>query len=140
MTATLRVSLSPPRAWLRIEGDLDVPSRGPLAWRLCELEDLGCTTLYLDLGQVTSVDASSLRLIDDALARMTAGGATCQVTSASRCVARMTTTGGYAELAAQVDRLRAVPVSPPRLQVLPGGQRSPVVSITRTARSRTAPE
>jgi ABC-type transporter Mla MlaB component len=109
MTATFHLSSTPHDARLRVDGELDVQSRGPLAWRLLDLEQLECTTYELDLGNVTHVDSGCLRLIDDARERIVARGAEFHVFSASFCFRLLTRVGGYAALAEEAERPRVPP-------------------------------
>jgi anti-anti-sigma regulatory factor len=106
MTATFHLSSTPLDARLQVVGDLDVQSRGPLAWRLLDLEQLECPRFQLDLGSVTHIDSSCLRLIDDARERIVARGADFHVVSASLCFRLLTRVGGYAALAEETDRPR----------------------------------
>jgi len=100
VTATFRVSHVPPNAILQIEGELDVTSRAPLAWRLIDLDQSSCTTVHLDVGEVTHVDSTGMRLIDDARKRLVARGATFQVTSASLVFTMVARMRGYRALVA----------------------------------------
>jgi anti-anti-sigma factor len=121
MTAIFRISSAPPAAWLRIEGELDVVSHAPLAWRLLDLEQLECTHVILDVGDVTHVDRSSLRLIDDARRRLLARGASFEISSASLGFALMARLGGYGPLAEHA----ASPFPAARLRLLPGARSGP---------------
>ncbi|WP_028642383.1 STAS domain-containing protein [Nocardioides sp. URHA0020] len=121
MTATFHLCSAPSHASLRIDGELDVQSRGPLAWRLLDLEQLRCTRYLLDLGNVTHVDSSCLRLIDDARERIVARGAELQVESASLCFRLLTRVGGYTALAEEAERqLVAASAGDRMLRTLPG--------------------
>lgn len=115
MTATFTLSSAPTDASLRIDGELDALSRGQLAWRLLDLEQLGCPSVHLHLGGVTHVDSSSMRLIDSTRERLIARGAEFYISSASLCFALMTRVGGYAELAELAERLRPISVDVPSL-------------------------
>jgi ABC-type transporter Mla MlaB component len=111
MAATFSISASSTEARLRIEGELDVVGRGPLAWRLLDLEQLECPNRYLDVGGVTHVDSASMRLIDEARLRILAGGAHFEIASASLSFALLAEVGGYAALAAGVRPRAASPGS-----------------------------
>jgi ABC-type transporter Mla MlaB component len=128
MTATFHLSSTPSSARLRVDGELDVESRGPLAWRLLDLEQLECTRYQLDLGNVTHVDSSCLRLIDDARGRILTRGAEFDVVSASLCFRLLTRVGGYAALASETERPRVPAAARGRLGWCPTttvGRRSP---------------
>jgi ABC-type transporter Mla MlaB component len=120
MTATFRISDVPPDAWLRIEGELDVVSRAPLAWRLIDLDQSSCTRLYLDVGDVTHVDSTSMRLIDDARKRFVARGGTFEVTAASLIFTMVAGMRGYRALAAPTGRDPRRPGAAPRLTPVSG--------------------
>lgn len=120
MSATFRIGSSPPDAWLRVEGELDVPSRGPLLWRLLDLEQSGCTTLHLDVGQVTHVDAGSMSLIEEARSRLRASAGHFRITAASSCFALVARAAGFTTIAEQAERAHLDPERPPRLTLLPG--------------------
>jgi anti-anti-sigma factor len=105
MHANFSVSYDPPVGIMKISGELDLMSRGRLAWRLVDLEALDCRTLRLDVGQVTFIDAACLRLIDEARHRVTSRGGRLELTSASLCFALVSRLAGYRDLAAQADLL-----------------------------------
>jgi len=121
MSATFRICSAPPEAWLRIEGELDVPSRGPLLWRLLDLEESGCTTLHLDVGQVTHVDARSMSLIEEARSRVRARSGHFHITAASSCFGLVARAAGFTTIAEQAERADLDPGRPPLLTPLPGG-------------------
>ena len=100
MHATFTADCTPPVATLTIVGELDIASRGRLAWRLIDLGALDCTTVRLDVGQVTHIDARSLRLIDQMRERLEANGGSLEIRSASLCFALFSTGGGFTVLAA----------------------------------------
>jgi anti-anti-sigma factor len=100
MPATFITTYEPPVATLTIVGELDVASRGSLARRLVDLGALRCSTVRLDVGQVTYVDACSMRLIDRAREQLEASGATMELTAASLCFGLISTAGGFTALAA----------------------------------------
>ncbi|WP_205471082.1 STAS domain-containing protein [Nocardioides sp. SYSU D00038] len=100
MQATFTTTYEPPVATLAIVGELDIVSRGRLAWRLAELTTLGCRTVRLDVGRVTYVDGRSVRLIDQTRERLEARGATLDIIAASACFARVVTVGRFRRLAA----------------------------------------
>jgi anti-anti-sigma factor len=124
MHSIFSVSYDPPLGVMKISGELDLMSRGQLAWRLVHLDAVDCRTFRLDLGQVTFIDAACLRLIDEARRRVIGRGGTFELTSASRCFALVSGLAGYRDLAAQAERLTA-DVGPPtdlvRLTDRPGG-------------------
>jgi anti-anti-sigma regulatory factor len=100
MHATFTTTYEPPVVTLSIVGELDIASRGRLAWRLIELDDLECTTVRLDVGQLAYIDAQSMRLIDQARERLEADGATLEIIAASLSFGLVSTVGGFTALAA----------------------------------------
>jgi ABC-type transporter Mla MlaB component len=107
MHARFSCSYEPPVATLSIDGELDVVSRGRLAWRLLDLEAMDCGSLRLDLRYVTYIDVGCLRLIEDARRRAAARGAVLEVAAASLCVPLVARLAGFAALAAETERLTA---------------------------------
>jgi ABC-type transporter Mla MlaB component len=120
MAATFSISASSTQARLRIEGELDVLSRGPLAWRLLDLEQLECAHRCLDLEHVTHVDSASMRLIDEARLRILARGARFEIAAASLPFALLAEVGGYAALAAGLRPRDGSAAQSPQLKLVRG--------------------
>jgi hypothetical protein len=99
MDATFRLTYLPPDARLDIEGELGVCSRGPLAWRLLELEHLDCGTVHVDLGRATEADRWCLRLLDETRARLVSRGRVLVIDAASPTVLLAATSTGLTDLA-----------------------------------------
>ena len=99
MTATFAITHDPPVAIIVISGELDITCRGPLAWRLVELASLECSTVRVDLRDVTHIDACCLRLLDDARRSVTAHQRRFVVTHASTYVALVAVLAGFHGLA-----------------------------------------
>jgi anti-anti-sigma factor len=99
MAATFAITHDPPLALIVITGELDIGSRGTLAWRLVELASLDCSTVRVDLSDVTYVDTCCLRLLDDARRSVTARRAHFVVTHASTYVALAAELAGFHGLA-----------------------------------------
>ena len=99
MTATFAITHDPPLALLVITGELDIHCRGTLAWRLVELASLECSTVRVDLRDVTHSDACCLRLLDDTRRSVTARQSRFVVTHASTYVALVAELAGFHGLA-----------------------------------------
>ena len=99
MTATFAITHDRHVARIVIAGELDIGSRGTLAWRLVELASLDCPTVRVDLSGVTYVDACCLRLLDDARRSITARHVRFVVTHASTYVAAAADLAGFHGLA-----------------------------------------
>ena len=97
MHTTISVAYAPPIATVTIAGELDPVSRGRLA---IDLNSLDCTTVRLDLGAVTHIDAACLRLIDDARRRVPGRGAMFELTAVSSYVGLVATLAGFHALSA----------------------------------------
>lgn len=104
MEASVHLHIQPPVAVLRIEGSLDVASRGPLAWRLVDLLDTDCHLVRFDTGGVDHVDLACLRMLDDAWRRLTARGTDCQFRAASPAFVLTSARAGYRVLAQHAGR------------------------------------
>jgi anti-anti-sigma factor len=139
MSATFRVSDGPPDAWLRIEGELDVLSRATLAWRLIDLVQSPCMRLYLDVGDVTHVDSTSMRLIDDARKQFVARGGTFRITSASLIFTMAARIRGYGALAASAEGNQRSSGDAPRLTLVSGPTVVPHDRPSETRRATGAP-
>jgi anti-anti-sigma factor len=99
MTATFAITHDPPVALIVIRGELDISCRGPFARRLVELVSLDCSTVRVDLRDVTHIDACCLRLLDDARRSITAHRGRFVVTHASMYVALAAELAGFHGLA-----------------------------------------
>ncbi len=99
MTATFALTHDPPVALIVIRGELDIGCRGTLAWRLVELASLDCSTVRVDLRDVTHVDACCLRLLDDARRSVVRHQGHFVVTHASTYVALVAELAGFHGLA-----------------------------------------
>ncbi len=95
MTATFAITHDPPVALIVIRGELDVGCRGPLARRLVELASLDCSTVRVDLRDVTHIDACCVRLLDDARRSITRRQGRFVVTHASTYVALVAELAGF---------------------------------------------
>ena len=83
MQTTFRTHLSPDSALLVVTGELDLESSHRLRRQLVEAEDMCGSSLDLDASDVSFVDCTSLRLIDDARRRLATQGSSLRVTAAS---------------------------------------------------------
>ncbi len=99
MTATFAITHDPPVALIVIRGELDISCRGPLAWRLVELASLDCSTVRVDLRDVTHIDACCVRLLDDARRSITGRQGRFVVTHASTYLALVAELAGFHGLA-----------------------------------------
>lgn len=100
MHATFAITHDPPVGTLVAAGELDIVSRGRLAWRLIDLGALDSAIVRLDLADVTYVDAGSLRLIDQARERLEARGTTFEISAASPCFRLVCPLADFTALAA----------------------------------------
>ena len=64
MDFSISVDASPPNAFVIARGELDLFTSHQLSRRLHEAVDAGCRRVYLDLTEVSFVDASALRVLD----------------------------------------------------------------------------
>ena len=128
MTATFAITHAPPVALIVITGELDIACRGTLAWRLVELASLGCSTVRVDLRDVTHIDACCLRLLDDTRRSVTARQSHFVVTHASTYVALVAELAGFHGLA-------PCAVTAKKLETLP----TEVVGLTAPAPPAYAP-
>ncbi len=116
MTATFVMTHDPPVALIVIRGELDIGCRGPLAWRLVELASLDCSTVRVNLHDVTHIDACCLRLLDDARRSITQRRGRFVVTHASTYVALVAELAGFHGLAPCAATARKLqPASGPRI-------------------------
>lgn len=99
MTATFVMTHDPPDALIVIRGELDISCRGPFARRLVELASLDCSTIRVDLRDVTHIDGCCLRLLDDARRSVTGRQGRFVVTHASTYVAVAAELAGFHGLA-----------------------------------------
>lgn len=120
MGTAFRFSCAPPDSWLRIEGELDVSSRGPLAWRLFDVEQLDCSVLQVDVSAVTHIDTCCMRLINDSRERMVARGGRFELVAASPSFALMARLAGFTTLAKQAELSQVTSAQAPRLRAVPG--------------------
>lgn len=115
--------LAPTTSRLAVSGELDLASREQLRWRLAQAEQFAGSSVELDLGGVTYVDASCLRVVDDARRRLEASGRSLDITVASRQFAMISSLAGYFELTT----MRGHAVAPTRTPTAAGssaGRRS----------------
>lgn len=106
MDATFELSVDDAAASLTVRGVLDAEARAPLERRLADLDATGAGVLRLDLGGVVHVDSSCLRLVDEAMGRAAARGATVRLVASSTAFALMSRVGGHADLAALAEAAR----------------------------------
>jgi anti-anti-sigma factor len=81
--ARVQVDCEPPRARLRIDGELDLAANVQLRHALARVAFFGCHQVDVDLDAVTFVEASSLRLLDQERARLARIGGRLEVVAAS---------------------------------------------------------
>ena len=98
MPAFFKLHLSPSPVVLAVAGELDLLGRDQLRWRLAEVEDAAGDEVHLDVSLVTFVDASCLRVLDDARQRFAARSVRLRVVAASTSFRLVTTLADYREL------------------------------------------
>jgi anti-anti-sigma factor len=85
MRTDFQYTCAPPRARLRVVGELDASTND----RLCDVLDClhfrRCNQVEVDLAAVTFIDASSLRVLHTEQRRLLVDGGSLEVVAASKC-------------------------------------------------------
>jgi anti-sigma B factor antagonist len=83
MDFTFTLTSSPPDAFVRAYGELDVFTSQRLTTGLNEAVDVGCRRVLLDLVDVTFVDAAALRALDRFRAQLAEEGGSLRLVGTS---------------------------------------------------------
>lgn len=105
MRARVQVDCEPPRARLRIDGEIDLAANVQLRHALARVAFFGCHQVEIDLDAVTFVEAGSLRLLDQERARLARIGGRLEVVAASAAFLLACDVVGYPDLKPAVDGL-----------------------------------
>lgn len=109
MRTSLHLACDPPEAMLRLSGELDLATGDQLRDALASIERQACTHVELDVGAVTFIDASSLRLLVREHRRLARIGGGMTVMSASETYQVVTRLAGYDEIRADEGACSRVP-------------------------------
>ena len=98
MRTSVHVTSSPPRALIRLAGDIDLLVRDRLCELLLRLRSENCTDLVVDLDDVTFIDAHSLGMLDEERRRLEGAGGALRVVAASDACLLVADLAGYMRL------------------------------------------
>jgi anti-anti-sigma factor len=105
MGTSFETILAPPRAELRIDGDLDLCAQEQLIRALLRIRASECARVSVDLSRVAFIDACTLGILDQERHRLEAVGGGLEVTGMSGRLMRVARLAGYDRLlAASSDR------------------------------------
>jgi anti-anti-sigma factor len=97
--AGFQFTCDPPRARLRLSGELDLSTREQLGDVLVCLTLAGCRRVEIDLAAVTFIDAGTLRVLSDEQRRLAGCGGALEVVVASDAALQLCSLAGYPGLA-----------------------------------------
>jgi anti-anti-sigma factor len=92
------IRIDPPRAEVRAVGEFDLATTPMLAAQLSDAFAAGCRAFHLDLDDVTFCDASTIGVVASLQRRVHHVGGSVEIVAASRCVRRLFSLVGLADL------------------------------------------